>query len=1073
MAPVGTTSSPRDHEADNNPDLARKRQRLSEDPGASPEGSVVIQEVGGPEDMGSNMDNAIQIEDESGFTAVSYVESFQTTDPSSPWEQLRQIEQRLSNNSYVETSLFYWLCDAFANHIEATQNDSGSWGQHYLESDVEFFSLLANVSWALLGEGDLFERMVDIGSIRMQTAVINLLLGLQTLCRRIIPLLPDVVKTALSRRDSAHGSTPPQTVVPLNNVILAVQVFDRHGAAVARFLDGDRSDRLLDVVAQGYTHFADDNVILAITTLIQDISGSARQLANSWQILGCALTLFRHSAEARLTLGVFARDQVEEVLQVLHQSIRPSICGKHPRALPTSFHELFLNSGEGLLHMHTQDSKGASAGDLYERFLKSPSDALIPQTIDNDSISNSLMRISGRNLNVVNALLGTSWFFQGALAFLRSDIMDVRNAGIVALKIRLSKIYGSWGQTNEGFEHPIVQYAVRFLRENEMTAYIFGPESHAGLINQGRDVIVFLAATGTHTNIETDIMWQTGTTSVEADFAKAAFMVLKHVLQFLNMDQLFYIAEKYATTPIAKLGQQALDLFPEMVMAIECTTNPNRQPDGMRLAFISIRLLKHADNEAPSIQVHSLRYHAMAAIANYAGSHSTLAQRAEIYKHCVPEVLGMTRHATTAFEVLKLFLDSGVPKEDITFILSLLPVSAAVDELCHSARAHNGDESSSIDTHGVTVRLGTILSLMETTEDTVSILTCERLFSDVFGSADIVPAVRNAAWEELRKIGAKSDGQAAATRLWENFMQEHVPSLSADLVTAQLVDVIWAKVKYQRGSTEIQTDYTRILQLPLWNAIVRFALSSTRSDVVKVATTAVLDMLFDFPLSAVPQPASVSHCHGEFTRVLLKTLSQDFENLAHQESPVYQQQFLNCMDLLLHVLRKSQETTATLGLIAGPETLVVEAADNAPDGITFDIQIHSSEIRPTTVHVIARQSTTVTDLLLQLPNATGTAQNRVMAGGLEITKESGKTLSEVGVYHTGVLMICPKFAFGHDIDKAFTPAGPVEREILAQYSSIEAFLSGGDRLSEKASSLHAAIVTMRSADRTTDLLPFE
>ncbi|KAK5174763.1 uncharacterized protein LTR77_001846 [Saxophila tyrrhenica] len=1049
MAPANTTSSPRDHAADDNPDLARKRQRLSEDPGASPEGSVIIEEVGGPEDFGSNMENAIRIEDDPGLTA-SYQEAFQHFSKFSPVEQLRFILDRLAKNHYLDPALFSWFADAFARHIAETTTESQTWNQHYLEDEAEFFNTLARVSYELLAVGDLFDSSVDLGHGDMQTAFTNFVISVQTLCRRTIPLLPAAVKTTLSRRDSAHGSSRPQTLDSLIFLLVAERALDTRGAAVTAFCSVKHATKLKDAFRQGVMNLTDDRVFQATTSLIQDISGSARQLKDSWAFLDSALATFFICVDLRPG-DQFPKVEVEAVLDVLYQSIKPAVCGKHPRALPELFHVKTLTWGECLINSHAQSSKGSSAENLYERFLKSSTDALFPQATGNESTATSLWRISGRDDKVSANLLGMSWFLQGATAFIRSDIMDVRTAGAIALKDRLIGLHTDCGKMEDGFEHPIVQYVVRFLRENEMTAYIFGPESHAGLINQGRDVIVFLAATNTHTRVETDIIWRACTTSVEADFAKAAVGVLRLVMLHLDLDHLFYILEKYATTPVTEVGTQAVDFLPELVTLMERRTiDAKDEPNRLKVAFAGIELLKHADTDSPSALISRIRHCAMAAIGRFANSRCTFEQRAEIYKYCVPEVLQMSQHATTAFEVFSYFIGSGVPPAEINLMLDLLPICAAVDELCHSARAQNGHGDADVDIHAVTIRLDTILRMMQATEAKVDAATCERLYTDVFGSADIMPAVRNAAWEKLHRMASVTAADTPATRLWQGFMQDHVPSLPAELASAELVQMVSMQVRSQCSSAEVQADYTKMLRLPLWHAIERFAVSSSQAQVKKLGIDVILDMLFDFPSKAQVPTASILRCHAEFAMALLDKLGQSFRNVQESDNAEDGLQFLNGMTLLFFLLRASKVNKILPELDADHELLVVDEAKGPADGMILDVQIYGPEIQPLRYRAMARQSTKVPTLLSSLPQVTSAGQHRIIAGGLEITHENDKTLAELGVHHLGVLMIRPVFATGDDIDKCVTPAGPVEQEILAQYSSVEAFLTGPDPLAQKA-----------------------
>lgn len=207
MAPTDSTSSPRDHAADANPDLARKKQRLSEDPGASPGDSVII-EACEPEDIGASMDNAIEIEDDLTFNVEPYFQDFVISSvPSSTLDQIGDLQNQIQQNLYIKPDIFIQLSRALTHHIERTAHDRGEWKQRYLDEESDFFTTLATLAWHLLGAGDVFAPKEEIDSPVVREAFHNLLRGFEALCRRIIPFLPDAIKARLSRRDSAQVPT--------------------------------------------------------------------------------------------------------------------------------------------------------------------------------------------------------------------------------------------------------------------------------------------------------------------------------------------------------------------------------------------------------------------------------------------------------------------------------------------------------------------------------------------------------------------------------------------------------------------------------------------------------------------------------------------------------------------------------------------------------------------------------------------------------------------------------------------------------------------------------------------------
>ena len=1052
MAPAASTSSPRDHAADANPDLARKKQRLGEDPGASPGDSVII-EADEPEDVGSSMDNAIEIEDDLGLIMEPYSQDFIiTTSPSSPLEQIRNLQNEVQQNWYINPDTFIRLSKVIADHIERTSHECSEWRKRYLDDEPDFFTNLATLAWHLLGAGDLFEPQVETDSPVMRQAFHGLVKGLEALCRRIVPLLPDAIKTRFSRRDSATTPTRQQSLGALYFIMVAVRILSPDSQTMMYFHNSDRRLKLDQLITHIRASFFDDRVVSSLAAIIQTLSGSMREIKDSWLILHNTLLLLNITTKERSSPIYHLCGEVEAVMEVINACILPAICEKHPRALPDTFHESLTSFGAAFLMMHVQSHDQASAAHIYEHFVKSASDALIPEANDNGSLLTSLWRICGAKQDVLAQLLANSWSMQTAKAFICSDIMDIRNVGLSSLGSQLVHLFNQGRVATEGFEHPAIQYAVRFLRKNEITGYIFGPESRAGLVSQSSDVVCFLAATYTYTNAETDIIWRACSTSVEADFVKASFQVLRKLITFLDFGHLIYIAKCYSYTPVARLGTHAVDFLPPLLRELEKKSSSlTERTERLAMAYTSIDILKHANSTEPSPSREQLRQISMVEISRFAKPPFEPDDRMGIYSYCIPDIEKKTCDATTAVEVLSIMLQFPVSSLEADHIQSMLPTSAAVDELCNFVRTKKGQASVHADVVEATTRLSCIVRLMALSPTAPDTSTQESLFTYAFGDSALSNESRNAAWEELNSMASTKGPQSAARSLWQGYMQDHVPSFSANLATPKLIEFILASLKDECLKDELKTDMTQLLSLPLWKALVRVATSSPDDSVVHAAVGAVIDLLFLHPIVMPASPATVVQCHSEFVRDHIESLRHLYESFVLSRQPTELRDFHLNMNLLAALLEHSRESLSTYALAREPDLLILGDLKEAIGRISFTAQVYGPELQPNAITVHATEETKVLEVLAKLPGYTGAAQHRAIAGGVEISHVPEKTLSEAGVQESGVILIRPKYAFDLDLCKVLTNPGPVEHAILARYSTLEAFVDGPEEIAHSVS----------------------
>lgn len=1050
-APAHATSSPRDHAADANPDLARKKQRLSdEEKGTSTDESIIIEALE-PEDIGTNIENAIEIEDDLSIIMAPYSEDFDIAgDQSSPFEQICRLKIDLDQNCYLSPGTFRRFAHAIDQHIRKTVNESNEWRQHYLEEEADFFGRLALAAICLLDTGDLFEPGVDSDSLAMRQAFEGLLIGLETLSRRIIPFLPEAIQATLSRRDSAQVPARQQTLGCLYYIMVAHRVLVE--AQTSRFFYRyERGTTLENILSQNRGRFFEDSVVSALAPVIRTLSAGMREIKDAWLILQHALSLYKDAIVMFGAADLCPDEGIEEVMEVINSCILPAICEKHPRALPEGFHNHLVEFGMQALHTHAEANDQASATSLYERFVKSDRDAVIPHSTGNDSTLESLRQLCDDDLVILGRLLKTSWAMQAAHSFIRSDIMDVRNVGVTSLREQLVTLYRAERNSVAGFDHPVVQYAVRFLRENEITAYIFGPESRAGLVHHSADIICFLAATSTYTDAETDIIWQACSTSVEADFVKASFFVLDRLMRFLDFRHLIYIARKYSTTPVEKLDPDALEFLENLFQALEGKISSSGDAsDSLALAFTSIEILKAANNIDQSHPVKErLRRLCMIEIQRFANPRIQLEEKAEIYKHCIPEIQKRTEHATTAVEVLSLFLKVRMQPSEAEHVLAMLPVGAAVDEFCSFVQEKRAQALALSSILGAIVRLECIARLMVLAPDGSDKNPEDRLFDYAFGDSALCNEARNWAWVKLNELATTKNPPSAASTLWQGYMQDHVLVLRADLATPKLIEFISVSLKADFGRETLRSDLSQILDLPLWKTLVRFATTSTEPSVVNMAVGVILDLLFEYlSLTTIP-PALVVPCQSQFVRVHIGSLCLDYEELVRSKEAADPRKFFQGIHLLDALLDKSRETASKYAPAKKPGNLMLGNLNGEADTISFTAQIYGPDVQPKPVSVNARRDTKVSELIAMLPQETGTAESRVIAGGKELTLVPDRTLSDAGVEHSGVIMICPKYTFGFNLDQVLTCSGPVEQEIMDQYDSLECFLDGPEYIAQK------------------------
>ena len=285
-------------------------------------------------------------------------------------------------------------------------------------------------------------------------------------------------------------------------------------------------------------------------------------------------------------------------------------------------------------------------------------------------------------------------------------------------------------------------------------------------------------------------------------------------------------------------------------------------------------------------------------------------------------------------------------------------------------------------------------------------------------------------------------------------MRDYVAALPANLATHSLIEIMLLYLKATIVDEVTEDDMKPLLSLPLWKSMIRFATTPPEDAVVEAAARAIMDVLFVYPCNGNIQRSAAVECQSEFVRQHIESLRSLNDQCVARRGEDDRLYYVRAITLLNCVLDKSKEYLPAYRLAQEADVLLLDDLHSATDQLEFTAQVYGINTHPSLIKVRARNATKVSELLAKLPAFTSAAENRVVAGGVEITDVPDKTLSEVGVRESGVILIRPKYSFDLDLDKVLTNPGPVEQAILSQHSTLEAFLDGPDQTAYAVSRTH-------------------
>jgi ubiquitin carboxyl-terminal hydrolase 34 len=930
-----------------------------------------------------------------------------------------------------------------SQHLQDTAHDKHHWQVKYLQ-DQRFFTELATLAHCILDCHDLLDTAAP--ALPIQRICLSLYRALTELCLRIVSFIPQILEESFTRRDSVQLTAAGQGI-PLSSYIpLLSKILNERTPFSALLHRSFGVKSPINVTRNAKLVLGQTSTISSLNRVLLNLSVQPRSFTDAWPIIADVMSILAvtfKSADA----GYHARDggkHVDEMFMAINEYIVPAICQKHPRALPPNFHDNLILHVSAVLEISVTHRPMSAVLDIYNAITR-VDNALPSGIVDEPATESKLKEACCDDRKILAELLRDLWLLQVLKGYVSTDILDIKSKGILSLRALLKESYNTHHRIG-GDEHTVLQYLARFLRIGNFTEYIFSADSHASLVKECSDVVGFLAAIGTYTDHETDLIWQACTTSVEAEFVKASFEVFRSILQYVRPPQVLHMTRKYSQTPASALGPFAVHFLSDAFVKFH---GANQHAEvALEPLRISFDIIKRLDIDPPAASTSSLRIAAVNEIALLTGPTYRIDERKVLYDLCFNEIKARTKHTTSSMETLMMFLKSP-NAEEVDLILDSYPVKAAVDELEHfvfnDMRSEENGARSVLE--AVRIRLELVLYLVGLSGFGENQELEERLWVCTIGDAATSSQAREDALDCFIATPRLTKNPSSVEQLFHRSVDQFLPTMSADCATLRLIAFLQSKVK-EAESAAAPDQIEHILEDQSWQQLTRLATTTSSDNVAAAGILAISDVLFpkhlarDNPQVMARQAIFVRN-HIDF----LQTLQ------GQEDLPVREVSIDRGITLLETVYHHSKTFRPQ---IIGDVLPIELVGNDEADRIEFTVHIHGPQGSPIARTVQALEDCHIVDLGKALQSTSGvTDHDLVLNGSLSrIEDVSGQTLHEAGIRAASVVSIRPRYTFDCDFGKVFAPTTPVEGEIRAKFGHLESLLDGPAVIAERVSCIH-------------------
>lgn len=1046
----------RDTLADANPELTRKRQRTSEDShSSSPSnaGSVVVEAVM-PEDPTTAQTVPIHLH----HAMESYSDDFNILPLSSTQltavEQLNKLIAHVNIRRCLPSLFFRNLSDWLETHMEHTRH-TDVWKYAY-PLDHEFFGTLAILLRAILACDEPFdaEDLIQFGQRTIADLVPGFFVSTITLSARMVSCLPEIVSATIARRDSAQIQRQQQIDL-LNFVPVLGQLLTPATAAIRYFERHLNLNWELRVQVMRRKVFLSLNIPETMAQLLHRLCQCHREVTRSWEAIDGIL-------KSAPTLNLTPDGHADIIMNAAHSYVLPLIREKHPRALPDGFHEMFVDTCASCLKYLVRAATTEQIEAIYDRYVKCDSDALVPKMNSDQQKpwAAAFHDLNGDRQELEAELIGTAWTLKTLKSFIFSEIMDVRGCGITMLNSRLAEAYNGYRSLPQSLEHPVLQYMARFIKTNELTEYIFGPNSHANLVTHSSNVVGFLAVVHAYTDRETDIIWNACTSSVEAEFVKASFAVLSSITPLLEWERMLYLVRRYTVTPSSKLGKDAIEVLPELLRILSTQTDRGQDSKSHLItALISVDIIKQHGQAVHDPSAVNLCRMAKAELSKFAHGRRPVEDQVEILGYCVTDLAVASDHASACSEIINLFLRQIHEPSNASLITKKIPTSLVVAELTQfvnsSRNAGTTEQMYLVKMTAIRLENAIRLLALDAGHFDENIVSC--LSDSCFGPSALSTAARNEAWATVRELAyerAPVYVSALTQTFLDHMLSNTVDKFSLTHFTAMSTSVLHHALSRQMITEPLKSNIIGLLELPVWLQIVEIAERHEDVLVRSAAVHVIWACLFDYsPVAsdADVTGSSIAACQTQFLRKQMRKLMQEYDDRAdntHQSAQTTAQQIDLLTTLLLKskIGRKPHETEQQ----ALQNITLNRDQEDIGQLLDYILDIHAGPTHER-VQLQAASHTKLNDLLACLTDLTGADSFTVIVAGqpLDTDRQSQSLLSAVVAQTSNVIVIRLEYAFGAELNDKLIKRSAIELEIVEHYAGFQDMLAGPEEIARK------------------------
>ncbi|KAF6837892.1 ubiquitin carboxyl-terminal hydrolase [Colletotrichum plurivorum] len=232
----------------------------------------------------------------------------------------------------------------------------------------------------------------------------------------------------------------------------------------------------------------------------------------------------------------------------------------------------------------------------------------------------------------------------------------------------------------------LLEYVAQYLLGTKLVDYILGPTCHPEITLESGNIVGFLVVTRLYREEQTDLLWQTITTTQDPRISEALIRMTHGIANLFHPEQLLYLCEKLQRLPIENFTAPVRNLCDAILRNLHNKSQLNGEAPSILPLSLCIRLLREASvyNSESHVAYPEVHQFAIIKFREIAKDGLDPEIRKELYVDCIRDIASKSSTTLGTLWCLAAALRPAVASELRTLTTEHHLTALLVDELEHA-----------------------------------------------------------------------------------------------------------------------------------------------------------------------------------------------------------------------------------------------------------------------------------------------------------------------------------------------------------------------------------------------------